>query len=145
MKLKKENTHRILISDDDEIVVNMVYVEASDEVDDIFGSFSGSAGAGGYFHQKDGETVVSDDPSEFVTNFSQDEIQNFCQSLDRLRAELEELDDEGNMLELSEKGFEFSYSGEEGEDGLLHSYSESASDDFIYDCQEDWNLNFGLE
>ena len=104
----------------------------------------GESGGGGLFHQKNGETVVSDDPGEFKTNFSQEEVHNFCQSLDRLRSEFEEFDDEGNMLGLSEKGVGFSSSGDEGDDGLIHTYSELASEDFIYDCQDNWNLNFQL-
>ena len=48
------------------------------------------------------------------------------------------------MLGLSEKGVGFSSSGDEGDDGLIHTYSELASEDFIYDCQDNWNLNFQL-
>ena len=32
--------------------------------------------------------------------------------------------------------------GHENEDGYAEVYSEDASEDFIYDVQEEWNLNF---
>ena len=57
-----EETHRIVVSDDDFIMVNMIYREIDDE---ILGAFSGDGG-GGLFHQDaDGEFVVSDDFAEF--------------------------------------------------------------------------------
>ena len=61
--------------------------------------------------------------------------------LERLRAMFEENDEEGNLAGLSKEGQNFletSYNN----DGYIEAYSKGASEDFIYDVQDEWNLNF---
>ena len=139
MDIKQEDIHRILITKIESIVVNMVYAEIGD---DVFGSFSGGCGGGGFFHQIDGGIVVSDDYGEFNTSFSYENLEDIFKYLDQLRAKFEKYDDEGNMLGCSEEGKKFSDIGNMRDDGLTYTFSKLASEDYIYDCQDEWNLNF---
>ena len=59
-----------------------------------------------------------------------------------MRAEFENYDDEGNFIGLSEKGLLFIKKQQEDENGLVEVYSEGASEDFIYDVQDEWNLSY---
>ena len=141
--IKKDKIYRIVISLDEELQVNMVYTEIGDDDYEVFGSFSGGCGGGGLFHQnKDSEITVSDDFGEFDAAIGMDKVELICKELDRLRTDFEEYDGEGNLLGFSDKGFKFLSKKTENEDGYLEVYSEDASEDFIYDVQDDWNLNF---
>jgi len=62
--------------------------------------------------------------------------------IESMGAEFEIYNDEGDMLGLSDKGLNFLAQGHENEDGYAEVYSEDASEEFIYDVQEEWNLNF---
>ena len=57
-----------------------------------------------------------------------------------VKAEYEEFDDDGENW-FSEIGLKFIDTGKD-ENGYVEAYSDGASDDFIYDVQDDWNLNF---
>jgi hypothetical protein len=46
---------------------------------------------------------------------------------------------------LSSKGDSFVQDHGKMTNGLTMSFSEDASDDFIYDVQDEWNLNFYLD
>ncbi len=46
------------------------------------------------------------------------------------------------MVGLSQKGLNFLHTGSEDDDGYSEVYSEGASEDFIYDVQDEWNLEF---
>ena len=46
------------------------------------------------------------------------------------------------MVSLSQKGLDFLQTGSEDQNGYSEVYSEGASEDFIYDIQEEWNLEF---
>ena len=134
---------RILICRSEEIEVNMVYAEVGGDDYEIFGAFSGASGGGGLFHQNtDSEVTVGDDAGEFQTNLTAEDNYEICSQLERLRAEFEEYNDEGDLVSLSEKGLEFLRTGNEDDDGYSEVYSEGASEDFIYDVQDHWNLHF---
>ena len=134
---------RILICRSEEIEVNMVYAEVGGDDYEIFGAFSGASGGGGLFHSNtDLEVTVGDDAGEFRSNLTAEENYELCSQLERLRAEFEEYNDEGDLVGLSEKGLEFLRTGNEDDDGYSEVYSEGASEDFIYDVQDHWNLHF---
>ena len=62
--------------------------------------------------------------------------------LDDLRNEFEIWDDEGDSFEFSDAGKEFITTNESiNDDGWLEAYSDGASEDFIYDLQNEWQLS----
>ena len=78
---------------------------------------------------------------EFEANIDPDEVNNIFRQLERLRAMFEENDEEGNLAGLSKEGQKFLETGYNN-DGYIEAYSKGASEDFIYDVQDEWNLNF---
>jgi len=144
MAISKENLYRILIVQNDEPLVNMVYVEINSEV---CGAFSGDGGGGLFYFNEDHEASVSDDFSEFDTSLlgSLEEVEKIYSELESLRSEYEEYDDEGNIIGVSEKGLKFLSQAESDENGYIECYSDGASEDYIYDIQYEWNLNFFME
>ena len=103
MDIKTDKTFRILVARHEEPEVNMVYAEVGGDEYEVFGAFSGISGGGGLFHQnKDGEITVSDDCGEFSSKWGED-VNDICSNLERLRAEFEAYDEDGNMVGLSQK------------------------------------------
>lgn len=144
-KTASDNTYRILIVQNDEILVNMVYVEINKEV---CGAFSGNRGGGGLFYvNEDHEVSVSDDYDEFETLLLGDyqDVANIYTNLEGVRSDFEEYDDEGNMIGLSKEGRNFLKRSRSSKDGYIECYSDGASKDYIYDIQYEWNLNFNIE
>ena len=124
----------------------MVYTEIGEDNYQVFGSFSGEDGNVGFFHQSsDAHVSVSGDYFEFQfeENFNLDEISNIYIQLERLRAKFEEIDIDGNLVGLSKEGHLFLETGY-NDDGYVEAYSKGASEDFIYDVQNEWNLNFRI-
>lgn len=143
MLIDNDKVHRIVVTRNGEAKVNMVYAEVGGEDHEVFGAFSGVGSGGGLFHQKEEDvTVVSDDPGEFNSGFDASDVQAICDQMERLRAEFEAYDDSGELIGLSELGLEFVRDQEEDENGIIEMYSEGASEDLIYDCQDDWNLGY---
>lgn len=146
MNIDKKNTYRIVVTYEDEPTLNMVYAELGDEDCEVFGAFSGICGGLGMFHQNaDGDIVVSDDPFEFDTKF-EEEVENICKKMESLRSDFENLDADGTLIGLSADGKKFikDKSEELNGDGYMWSFDPDASDDFIYDIQDDWNLAFNI-
>ena len=138
-----KNIYRIVAARSEEPELNMVYTEVGKNDYEVFGAFSGICGGGGLFYQNtDNEMFVSDDFYEFSTSLSDEDLENIFQKLEKLRAEFENYDDEGNLIGLSEKGLLFIKQQQEDENGLVEVYSEGASEDFIYDVQDEWNLGY---
>lgn len=137
------NIFRILILQSGNIEVNMVYAEVGGEDYEVLGAFSGHSGAGGLFHQdQDGEVTVSDDPGDFSTKVSTEESEIIFSDIERLRSKFEKYDNDGNLLGLSEEGINFLKLFGGDLNGYSEVYSEGASEDFIYDIQDEWNLSF---
>ena len=142
MEIDKKDIHRIVVTYEGGPSLNLVYAEVGEDYE-IFGAFSGMCGGLGMFHQNsDGEITVSDDPFEFDTKFV-DEVEEISSKIESLRAEFEETDDDGNLIGLSDQGKKF-IKGFPENDGEVFAYSEDASDDFIIDIQDDWNLAFNI-
>jgi len=140
LELSENTTYRIAIVDNERLILNMVYAEVGEE---ILGVYSGMISSGPhvcYFHQdQDGEFTVSDDYFEFETNH---DLSNIFSELDDLRNEFEIWDDEGDSFEFSDAGKEFIATNESiNDDGWLEAYSDGASEDFIYDLQNEWQLS----
>jgi len=135
-------TFRILASRSGELELNMIYGEVGVDDYEVFGAYS-SLNGGGLFHQdEEGEMTVSDDFYDFSSKYNDEDVEKICSRLEKLRAEFEEYNDDGDMLGLSEAGLNFLSSGTENDDGCVEVYSDDASDDFIYDIQDEWNLDF---
>ena len=142
MELNKNKTYRIAVVDHERVVLNMVYTEVGGDEYEVFGVYSGVISSGPhvcYFHQdQDSEFTVSDDYFEFETNH---DLSNIFDELDELRAEFENWDD-GELIGLSETGKKFIASNESiNDEGWVEAYSEGASEDFIYDLQNKWQLS----
>ena len=134
--------HRICIAQNENVLVNMVYTEIGGNDYEVFGAFSGQGAGGGLFFQdSDGNITVSDDPDDFSTSVDEDTTKAIFFELEKLRAEMERLDERGNLIGFSHCGLAF-LSESEANNGYIEAYSEDASEDFIYDLQEEWNLNF---
>jgi len=144
MEVTNENTYRILIAQNDEILVNMVYVEINKEV---CGAFSGNGGGGLFYFNEDHEVSVSDDYGEFEASLLGDyeNVENIYSNLEKLRSSFEDCDDDGNIIGISIAGLEFLNNYESDENRYTECYSDGASEDFIYDIQNEWNLNFFME
>mgnify|MGYP001178425878 CR=1 FL=1 len=144
MEVTKENTYRILIAQNDQILVNMVYAEINEEV---CGAFSGDGGGGLFYFNEDHEVTVSDDYGEFETSLLGDyeNVGNIYLKLEKLRSGFEEYDDDGDIIGFSEEGKNFLMSSQSDGNGYIECYSDGASEDFIYDIQYEWNLNFIME
>jgi hypothetical protein len=143
MELNKNTTYRIAVVDHERVILNMVYAEVGGSEYEVFGVYSGMIRSGPhvcYFHQdQDSEFTVSDDYFEFETNH---DLSNIFDELDELRNEFEIWDDEGDSFEFSDAGKEFIAANELiNDDGWLEAYSEGASEDFIYDLQNKWQLS----
>ena len=142
MEINKKEIHRIVVTYEGDPSLNLVYAEVGEDVE-IFGAFSGICGGLGMFHQNsDGEITVSDDPFEFDTKFI-DEVEEISSKMESLRAEFEETDDDGNLIGLSDQGKKFVKDFPKN-DGEVFAHSQDASDDFIIDIQDDWNLAFNM-
>lgn len=133
---------RIVVLVHDELVVNMVYAEVGGDEYEVFGAFSGINAGGGLFHQTDDGIVVSDDAGEFQSKLTASAVEQTFRWLESERAKFEEYDDDGELMGLSDSGRDFTSDFSEDDSGVLEAYSEGASEDFLYDCQEDWNLNY---
>ena len=110
---------------------------------EVFGVYSGMLSSGPhicYFHQdQEGEFQVSDDYFEFETN---QELSEIFRELDDLRNEFEIWDDEQDSFNFSEAGKEFLKANLSiDDDGWIEAYSPKASEDFIYDLQDEWQLS----
>ena len=142
MKELTSGLHRICIAQSENVLVNMVYTEIGGDDYEVFGAFSGKGAGGGLFFQDtDGDITVSDDPDDFDTSVDSDTTKAIFLELEKLRAELETHDEEGNLTGFSQSGLAF-LAGFEANDGYIEAYSADASEDVIYDLQEEWNLNF---
>ena len=121
----------------------MVYAEVGDN-NEIFGAYSGVCGGLGMFHQNnDTGITVSDDPYEFDSEFGEN-VEEISSQIEALRFEFEEYDDLGDLVGLSSSGIDFVKNATEEEDGFLWAFSPDASNDFIYDIQDEWNLSFSI-
>lgn len=142
MQLENESMYRVLVSNDGEPLVNMVYAEVGGENYEVFGVFAGINAGGGMFHQNDDGITVSDDPGDFQSRFDIGEVEQIFTALEQRRAAFEEYNDEGALVGWSGEAHELLSLAEEDENGIIEAYSDGASEDFIYDCQDDWNLNY---
>ena len=129
-----------MIVQGDHCLVNMIYTEIEGEV---FGAFSGNGGGGLFYFNKDNESTVSDDLYDF--NSSYNHLEETCAELEKLRSEFEKYDDAGNIIGISEIGQEFLSQACSNDDGYIAAYTDDASEDFIYDIQDEWNLAFYLD
>ena len=135
--------HKLLIANEENgIIVNIVYREVEGE---IVGAYSGNSGGGvfdmRFFHlNQDLEPTVTDDSNDISLvdeNFSQKDFDN----LELERSKFENLDEDGM---LSKKGLDF-LSDIVPNNGIRSKYTELASEDVIYDIQDEWTLNYYLD
>jgi len=139
----RARTFRILISDGSTILMNMVYVEVGHPDYEIFGAFLGGCGGDGFFHQKDFSITVAADPADFNSViYSPLDCSRLIFEIESLRSEFEVYDQEGVLVGLSDKGLEFLNLFSDFKGNIREAFSHGASEDFIYDIQDYWNLKF---
>ncbi len=132
----------LIANEENGIIVNIVYREVEGE---IVGAYSGNSGGGvfdmRFFHlNQDLEPTVTDDSNDISLvdeNFSQKDFDN----LELERSKFENLDEDGM---LSKKGLDF-LSDIVPNNGIRSKYTELASEDVIYDIQDEWTLNYYLD
>ena len=141
MDIDKEKIFRIVVASPGRSpILNMVYAEVGEQ-NEIFGAYSGVCGGLGMFHQNnEGEITVSDDLYEFDSEFGEN-VEEISSKIEALRFEFEEYDDEV-LAGLSSSGMDFIKNATEDENGFMWAFSPDASNDFIYDIQDEWNLSF---
>lgn len=144
--LNLAKVYRIVCARNEKPEVNMVYAEVGGEDCEVFGVFSGIDAGGGLFYQTaDGDTTVSDDPGDFTTSLATEVRDGIFKQLESLRSDFETYDDSGELIGLSEEGLSFIRGSERDERGAVVAFSEGASEDFIYDCQDQWNLHYYID
>lgn len=144
---EKYPTYHILIADtdSDSILANVVYAEVGQE---IWGCYSGYAGGGAVDYRffrfdADYEPTVEDDYFAFPIDDHQ-EVEAVFTHLESTRAKMES--DDPEALVLSEAGQQFLDDGEvDDTSGFRSRLSEDASEDIVYDLQDEWTLLFRLQ
>ena len=140
--MESQTIYRILITINENLVLNMIYKEYKNE---IFGSVIGEEGSGGCFYfNSEQESFFSDDFFEFDTSLDFENLEDLFNSLENKRAEFEEYDDAGDLLGLSSLGLKKLQNVIEDSDGMKIYLSNDASLDYIYDIQDEWNISFFL-
>ncbi len=137
--------HRILISQNGNMKVNLIYAEVGGEDYETMGAFSGGCGGGGLFLENNDGIAVTDDFYEFESRFSYEELETIFSKLEKLRAEFEDFNDDGDFEGITETGIKFISEFGEDTGSFIIAMSSDASDDYILDIQDDWNLNFYYE
>lgn len=145
-ELDAYEVYQILIADidSDAILANIVYAEVGQE---IWGCYSGYAGGGvidyRFFHfDADYDPTVDDDYYSFPISETQNPDEVFPR-LESIRKNMES--DDPDALVLSEAGRGFLDRGDvDHSSGIRISFSIDASEDIIYDIQDEWTLLFQL-
>jgi hypothetical protein len=147
MDIKGYPGFQILIADvdSDAIRANIVYAEVGPE---IWGCYSGYAGGGvvdyRYFYfDADYNPNVTDDFLVLANEQKVAEVSAVFKKLESMRARLESKT--ADTLSLSDAGREFLGDGViDQASGIRSRLSYEASEDIIYDLQDDWTLTFYL-
>ena len=144
---------QILVTRGSVVLVNLAYAEVrtSDKEDphgttEILGCFCGASGGWNYFHGiEPGDTLVFE---EYPTNSNipTDEIAQHLTQIEEARNELLNLDDEGNILGVSNSGEEFlsDFHDYTSSDGVSFAKTDGAEYDYIEEIQGQWDLNFEI-
>lgn len=151
MVLDISRTHRIVINNINKIELNMVFSEVGGSDYEVFGVYSGMSGSGPhvcyFYYNQDGEFNISDDYFEFETSH---DLSSIFGELDDLRNEFEIWDDKHDSFMLSEAGKEFITNDDDCDiidegNGWIEAYSFDASETYIYDLQDEWQLSLYKE
>ena len=150
--IKHNKVFRILAVRNEALMLNMVYAEIGDEEYEVLGAYAGTSDGGGdgfscgLFHKNCyNKTTISDDSNDFTSLVNKKELEKTFQELERLRSTFEEYDEDAHFIGLSKAGLQFVSKEGKDENGYVEVYSDGASEDFIYDIQDNWNLNFHIE
>tara|TARA_Y100000816_G_scaffold290006_1_gene277715 strand:+ start:301 stop:1443 length:1143 start_codon:yes stop_codon:yes gene_type:complete len=144
--------HQILITEGSLVHVSLAYVEIkvtipghpNEGVFEILGSYCGNSGDWRFFHvNDDGDVTVFDEP-DFDTHIT--EIWDYIHQTEEARNTLLDIDEEGNIIGLSEEGEIFIEDcfESESDDGIRYSKTASAEYDYIYEIQGHWGLSFSM-
>ena len=144
--------HQIVITEGSRIHANLAYLEINIDIPDhpdggvveILGCYCGTSGDWGFFHvDEDLNATVFDEP-DFDTQIS--DIWNYLNQTEEARNSIIELDEESNILGLSEEGEIFIEDCFESESdaGIRYSKTASAEYDYIYEIQGQWGLSFSM-
>lgn len=147
MEIQGYPVFHILVADidSDSIVANIVYAEVGLE---ILGCYSGYAGGGvddyRYFYfDADYNPIVTDDFLSLTTEKKAAEVSTIFSKLESVRSRLES--EIASVLSLSEAGRRFLEDCViDQASGIRIRLSHEASEDIIYDLQDEWTLTFRL-
>jgi hypothetical protein len=148
MEVQGYPVFQILIADidRDSIIANIAYAEVGLE---IWGCYSGYAGGGvvdfRYFYfDADYNPLITDDFLVLTTEKSMAEVNTVFTELESVRARLES--EAEDVLSMSEAGHQFLDDCViDHVNGIRSRLSPEATEDIIYDLQDEWTLTFRLE
>lgn len=144
--------HQILITEGSIVHVSLAYVEVEVSIDDhpnggvveILGCYCGISGDWSYFHMdNEGNSTISEE-LDFETQIA--EIWDYINQTEVARNALLDIDEEGNIVGLSEEGEIFVEDCFESESdaGIRYSKTASAEYDYIHEIQGKWRLSFSM-
>ena len=145
--------HQILITRGSNVLVNIAYAEikafsGSDPhgLLEILGCYCGISGGWNFFHASDsGETEIFEEhPAK--SNIKAEEISGHITKLEEARNGLIDIDEEGNIVGVSESGQDFisNFHDHTSDDGISFAKTDDAEYDYIEEIQGQWDLDFAL-
>ena len=157
-EVKKQNqseageTHQILVTEGSIVHVSLAYVEVEVSIHDhpnggvveILGCYCGVSGDWRYFHVDDDGNSTIFEEIDFDTKIT--EIWDYINQTEVARNALLDIDEEGNIIGLSDEGeiFVEDCFESESDSGIRYSKTASAEYDYIYEIQGQWGLSFSM-
>ena len=144
--------HQILVTEGSLVHVNLAYLEVEITIHDhpnegvveIVGCYCGASGDWRFFHiDEELNATVFEEPD---VNTHITDIWNYINQTEEARNALLDIDEEGNILGLSEEGeiFVEDCFDSESDDGIRYSKTTAAEYDYIYEIQRQWGLSFSM-
>jgi hypothetical protein len=131
----------LIANNENSIICNIVYREVEGE---IVGAYSGYSGGGvfdmRFFHLNQDLEATATDDSDDISLMDENFVQKDFDNLELERSKFENPQKDGV---LSKEGLDF-LSDIDSNDGIRIKYTELASEDVIYDIQDEWTLLYCL-
>jgi hypothetical protein len=144
--------HQILVTERSLVHLSLAYVEVKISIPDhpnggvgeIVGSFCGASGDWRFFHVDDELNATVFDEPDFDSHIT--DIWSYVNQTEEARNSLIDIDEEGDIIGLSEEGeiFVEDCFESESDDGIRYSKTASAEYDYVYDIQGQWGLSFQM-
>ena len=144
--------HQILVTEGSLVLLNVAYLEVEVTVDEhpnggvveIVGCYCGASGDWRFFHIDEEQNATVFDEPDFDTHIN--DIWDYINQTEEARNALLDIDEEGNILSLSQEGeiFVEDCFDSESDDGIRYSKTAAAEYDYIYEIQGQWRLSFSM-